>query len=475
MNVPAYKCLMTAPPAASAHWTPRLDRGGKPVYLAVADAIADDVRNGRLSPGARLPAQRDLARALGIDLTTVTRAYNEARRRGLVSATVGRGSFVASAPAVQPYGAPSGAPVDLTMNLPPPFEDRALVRRMWRGFSELEARHGLTLLLRYQDPGGSAEDRAAGALWLSDRIPGLSPDRTLVSAGAQPALMAVIGALANRGDTICCEPLVYPGLRAAAAQLGVELAPLEVDEQGIVPDALLRACRETGPKALCCTPTLQNPTTATMSLSRRQDIVAVARRFRLPIIEDDAYGKLPLDPLPPLAALASELTWHIAGLAKLASPALRIAYVATPDAKAVGPVAAGLRAATGMASPITAALASLWIDNGTMAEVLSAVRGETRARRLMAAEILGPRFVSSAEAFHLWLTLPPRWTRAAFQAALQARDVSVAPSDAFVVTGEPPEAVRISLGAPPSRAELAGALACIRDVLNEGQSAIMTV
>lgn len=458
---------MAAVPNASASWVPHIDRG-KPVYLAIADAIADDVRSGRLSRGGRLPAQRALAAALGVDLTTVTRAYNEARRRGLLGATVGRGSFIAPNPAVRPFGAASGAPLDLTMNLPPQFEDRGLVKRMWRGFSDLEARGGLPLLLRYQDPGGSGEDRAAGAQWLAERIAGLTAERTLVAAGAQAALLAVIGALANPGDVLCCEPLVYPGLRAAAAYLGVELVPLEMDEQGVVPASLIQACRDVGPKALCCTPTLHNPTTATMSLGRRQEIVAAARRFRLPIIEDDAYGKLPADPPPPLAALAPELTWHIAGLAKLASPALRIAHVVVPGSRDIDPVAAGLRAATGMASPITAAAASRWIRTGTAAAVLAAIREETQARRALAGEILGRSFAAPAEAFHLWLPLPKPWTRAAFQAELQATEVTVSPSDPFTVAGEPPEAVRISLGAPPTRADLASALTTIRQVLDRG-------
>ncbi|HEX4096887.1 MAG TPA: GntR family transcriptional regulator, partial [Caulobacteraceae bacterium] len=145
---------MAARPVSDSDWTPRIEGGGKPVYRAIADAIGDDLRSGRLAPGSRLPPQRQLAAALGVDLTTITRAYGEARRRGLISARVGQGSFVHASPALQPYGAPSGAPVDMTMNMPPPFQDEALARRMWRTFAEVGERQGLDLLLRYQDPGG---------------------------------------------------------------------------------------------------------------------------------------------------------------------------------------------------------------------------------------------------------------------------------------------------------------------------------
>jgi len=132
---------------------------------------------------------------------------------------------------------------------------------------------------------------------------------------------AVLGAVTNPGDTVCAEALAYPGFRAAASQLGLAVLGLEMDAEGIVPAALARACRDVGPRALCCTPTFQNPTTATMSEARRREIVAIARRHRLRIVEDDAYGKVPEQSPPALAVLAPDLTWHIAGLAKLASPA----------------------------------------------------------------------------------------------------------------------------------------------------------
>ena len=101
-------------------WTPRAETSGKPRYIAIADAIEKDVRDGRLSPGTRLPPQRMLAKQLGIDFTTVSRGYSEAQSRGLVTSHVGRGTFIS-----KPTEAPNGpdplrlADEDLSMNLPP--------------------------------------------------------------------------------------------------------------------------------------------------------------------------------------------------------------------------------------------------------------------------------------------------------------------------------------------------------------------
>ena len=459
--------------AADLSWISLVEAGPKPIYLAIADAIRAAVRMGRLHVGARLPPQRQVAAALGVDLSTVTRAYGEAQRTGLVTSRVGRGTFVAARP-MEP-AVPAGGLVDMSMNLPPQFSDEGLVQRMWRTAAELQAEEGLGLLFRYAPPAGPDEARAAGAHWLAPRLPHATAANTVVAAGAQAALVAAIAAVAQPGDSICAEALTYPGLRAAAAHLGVSVVGAAMDAEGMIPDDLARIAREVGPKALCCTATLQNPTTATMSPARRQAIVDIARRRRMAIIEDDAYGALPLRPPPPLAALAPEISYYIGGVAKVLSPAVRIAYVVAPDPSALARVIATLRATTGMPSPITTALATRWLTDGTADKVLAAIRAETRARRALAGGILGGLAGGAGEAFHLWLQLPKGRTRSDVQAELRARDVIVVPSEAFATTAAIPEAVRVGLGAPATREDCARALEAIRDVLDLGGPAAPTV
>ena len=456
---------MDMKPATGPPWTPTLAPGVRPAYLAIADAIAADLQSGRLRAGERLPPQRRLAAALGLDLTTVTRAYNEARARRLVEARVGQGTFVR--PQAPPPVRPAGRSADMSMNLPPQFDDPELERRMWGAVDQLRDSQGLGLLLSYSDPAGSPADRSAGAAWLRLRLPDVTADRVLVAPGAQAALAAIVGALAERGDTVCAESLAYPGFRALAAQLQLKVVGLAMDAEGLTPEAFDAACRIEAPKALYCTPTLHNPTTATMSDRRRMAIAGIARRHGVPIVEDDAYGALPDAPIAPIAAYAPELTWHVAGLAKAMSPALRIAYLVAPDRRAAARVAAGLRSGAGMASPLMAALATRWIEGGVGAEVTEAIRRETAARFQLAAEMLPQgAFVGRPDAFHIWIRLPPDWSRAAFAARLRSQEVGVVPSDAFCTAPEPPEAVRFSLGAPATQAETAAALGAIRDALD---------
>jgi DNA-binding transcriptional MocR family regulator len=235
----------------------------------------------------------------------------------------------------------------------------------------------------------------------------------------------------------------------------------------LIPEAFDVACRKEKPKALYCTPTLQNPTTATMSIERREAVVAIARSHNVFIIEDDAYGMLPRQAPPPLAVFAPELVYHIAGLAKCLSPALRVAYVVPPDERSTIRLAGSVRAMTSMTSPLTAAIATRWIQDGTADAVVAAIRKETAARQQIASTLLpvdGGR--ANPEGFHVWLRLAPPWSRGEFTNRLRTSGVGVVGSDAFAL-GSPPEAVRLSLGAPASQEELRRSLQLVGDFLAE--------
>ncbi|WP_077965086.1 PLP-dependent aminotransferase family protein [Ensifer adhaerens] len=445
-------------------WQPAIRKSDGPLYLAIADAIAADISEGRLSEGMRLPPQRVLAETLGIDFTTVSRAYNEARHRGLVEGRVGQGTYVKTR-RLRTSRPPTGGLVDMSMNLPPLFDDPILAARLWADMAALQADHGLELLMRYQPPGGAPHNRAAGAAWLKPRLGDIPPERVLVCAGAQGALLAAIGNLAKAGEMICAETITYPGLRALAAHLGIRLQGLAMDREGLLPAAFEDLCSKETPKALYCNPTLHNPTTATLSLERRQAIVAIARRHGVAIIEDDAYGALPAAAPRPLAALAPDLVYYVGGLAKCLSPALRIAYLVVPDSRSSVRIEGAIRATVGMASPLAAAIAARWIEDGTADAVLAAIRGETAARQRIVAELL-PAGVAQTNphAFHAWLRLPSPWTRGELSARLQAAGISVVASDAFAL-GAPPEAVRLGLGAAANHAELRRSLLVITDLI----------
>lgn len=455
------------------NWVPDLAKYGKPHYVAIADAIADDIESGRLASTDRLPPQRQLATRLDLNFTTVARGYVEAQRRGLIEARVGQGTFVK--PSVKrslvpqmsrPEAARRPALVDFTMNLPPEPEDPELLGRMREAFVDVSA--DLPSLLRYQGFGGSPADKDAALAWLL-KLRGLraAPNRLLICPGAHSALLAIMTTLTQPGDAVCCEDLTYPGARSIAAHLGLRLIGLPTDQEGIDAQAFAATCVRQAPKALYLNPTLLNPTTMTVSLRRREAIVDVARRYDVAIIEDDAYGFIPPDPPAAFYALAPEITYHVAGLAKCLGAGLRLAWLLTPSARAGLPVAANLRAATVMASPLTAAVATRWIEDGTADLLLAFIREESRARQRIAADLLPAGSVrTDPNGFHLWMTLPERWSRSAFASQARSTGIGVVASDPFVAAGAAPEAVRICLGGLASRWDVAHALEVIAHALD---------
>jgi DNA-binding transcriptional MocR family regulator len=450
-----------------ADWTPDLATSDKPHYLAIADAIADDIGAGRLAAGDRLPPQRKLAKRLDVDFTTVARGYVEAQKRGLIESKVGQGTFVRDRPKPRRgQQMPPPRPVDLSMNLPPEPDDPELIERMQAGVEFVS--RDIVSLLRYQGFGGTQADKDAASSWLGRRALVPAQERIFISPGAHPALLGILTILAKPGDAILCEAITYPGIRSIAAQLGLSLIGLPMDAEGIEVDALVEACKKKKPRALYLNPTLQNPTTLTISDQRRRDIADTARHFKLAIVEDDAYGFIPPHGHAPFAAIAPDLTWHVAGLAKCIGAGLRAAYVVVPDTRSTWPFAAALRAATVMASPFTVALVTRWIEDGTADTLLRFIRNETAARQKLVSEIL-PKGIYQSDplSFNIWLEVPAPWNRAAFVEHMRSTGIGMVASDAFTSSGPPPEAVRVCLGGPIGRPRLAAGLEYMTHALTE--------
>ena len=451
-------------------WVPDLTAFNGPRYRALAEALTADVRDGRLAAGTRLPTHRDLAWKLGVTVGTVSRAYAEAERRGLIAGEVGRGTFVRSpADAAMTMMPPdilgeAADPdfIDLTINRPVAAGEK---RAMAAGLQELAAEPDLTALLDYQAPAGRLEDRIAGAAFLQSCGLTTVPEQVVATAGGQHAMACVIGALTQPGDSLAVEALTYPGLRALASLLHLRLVPIAIDDQGLIPDALDAACRAAPIRALYVMPTLHNPTTATMPASRREAVAELAQRHDLALIEDDVYGFLLDTPLPPLAHYAPERGFYITSASKSLMPALRVGYVHAPKAQ-VERVAAAVRATIYSAPPLMARLVARWIRDGTVERLVREKRTETGRRNSIARRILaGAALAADPAASHIWLLLPEAWRADDFVAAARRRGVGIIPAAAFSVIRQPPEAVRICLGAQTITERIERALARLAELL----------
>lgn len=443
----------------SPSWLPRLAGNKGPRFLQIADALQAAVADGSLKPGDRLPPQRLLAAQLDVDLTTITRAYDEARRRNLLEGRGARGTYVA-APKVE-----LSPILDLSMNTPPPPDGVDFDDLLKQGLSQVLMRADSELLMTYHLGGGSDADRKAGARWLEPTFGHLDAGQIVVCPGAQAAIAALILALTRPGEVILAEPTTYPGLRAAATQFGRRLVAVEADQHGMLPGMLEEACRRHQPALAYLNPTLQNPTASTMPERRRKELAAIAQRCRLRIVEDDPYWLLADAPPPPIATYAPEQVAYISTLSKCLTPGLRVAFVLIRDAHERARFLAALRSFALMAAPLSAALATQWILDGSADGLLAGVREEARLRHRMARDILSGRYSGAGDGLHVWLDLPAYWNSAQLARAAEGEGIAVTPAEAFATSAASVNAIRISLGSIKDRGRLRAGLQRLSDLL----------
>ncbi|VVE32900.1 GntR family transcriptional regulator [Pandoraea capi] len=442
-------------------WKPALTAGKGPRYLRLASFIEQSVADGRLRPGDRLPAQRELASWLGIDFTTVTRAYNRARDRSAIEGRGPLGTFV-STPRVA-----LDQVLDLGMNIPPAPAGLFLGELLQKGVDEVLRHTDASMLMAYQLGDGGVADRQAGALWLTPMLGQLDPADVLVCPGAQATLAALLLMDTARDETVLCEPIVYPGLRSAARSLGRQLESVESDDEGMLPDALAAAAQQHRARLVYLNPTLQNPTTRTLSERRRRELIAVADRLDLTLIEDDPYWRLTPDAPPPLARLAPHRVHYISTLSKCLTPGLRTAYVRLASGRQRDIFLSTLHSFALMAPPLMAGLATQWIHDGTADRIMDGVKEAAAQRQAIAAEILGDGQARPMPGIHLWHALPAPWTARELTIAARAEGLAVTPADAFCLSADAPNAIRISLGGVRDPERLASALKRLRSLLRE--------
>ncbi len=442
-------------------WVPDLARTTGAKYLAIAEAMAAAIESGRLRAGDRLLPQRDMAARLGVDLTTVTKAYDRARGRGLIGARGRAGSFVLAQEMI-PAGVP---PLDTGMNMPPEVAGGALLATWERTASALLRAPGAGARLHYTPAGGRAADRAAGAA-IFDRL-GLAsdPDQVIVTAGAQNALHAIVAATLRPGDVVACGTHVYSVFLALARKAGLRLAPL--DRVGA--DALDALCRTTRVAALYLVPTIDNPTTHTLDPDERRALAAVARQHGVRLIEDDAYGQLPEQPLAPVTSFAPDLGFYVASLSKILSPALRVAHVRAPSMRDALALAAEVHATSVMAPPLDAALVTHWLDNGSYDRLVAETRAEAKARQAIAASILPDgSYAAHPCGYHLWIPLPAGIDQGQLAGVLRAAGLTAITADAFAAGEDGGSALRVSLGGAITRENLARGLTILEMQLSAG-------
>jgi len=330
-----------------------------PVHRQIYEAWQRGILSGRFASGARLPSTRELAATLSVSRGTVTQAYEQLLAEGYLQAAQGSGTYVCRelpertlrADGAARRGPQATRSVQLSRYGAGLQEDYVTYPALpghvcfaqwgpdregfpWALWRRIVARHSRRVsheLFDYSDEvQGHAPLREQIAAYVArSRAVHCSARQVIIVNGSQQGLDVCGRLLLDHGDTVAVENPGYPGALRTFAAVGAKLQPVPIDREGIL-------CRELGDaaRAVYVTPSHQYPTGVSMSLNRRLELIAWARKRAAVIIEDDYDSEYRYSgsPLPALQGLAEEVPVIYCGtFSKVMFPGLRIGYVIVPD------------------------------------------------------------------------------------------------------------------------------------------------
>ncbi|MEP1934528.1 MAG: PLP-dependent aminotransferase family protein [Roseibium sp.] len=431
-------------------WPPKPDELRRPVYRSLSEVIIRAIGSGELRDGDRLPTHRDLAYDLGLSVQTVSRSYDELIRRGFVLGEVGRGTFV-RAPGRDTHtpflpDSQHGTIIDCSM-LKPVVEALHL-DAMREGLTRLGKELPASAVSSFRPSGANRKYGETSRKWLARCGLEISTQGLILTNGNTSAMTIALMTAARPGDLVATEEMGHHALKPLCRYLGLRLAGLEVDAEGLVPRSFARLCENSKVSALYIMPSGLNPKATTMSLERRTDLVELARKHDVSIIENDAWGPLQKNRPLPVATLAPERTFYFTSLTKCIMPGLRVGYLVVPET--CESAAANRHLVTNwMATSIMIEIANRWIEDGTAEDLLQWQINALGERNRMAAEILsGVSFSASENGMHIWLPTPGTWSEDGFVAHARLNGVAIGPGSTFNMSDKVNSlGVRVCLGA----------------------------
>lgn len=448
-------------------WKPDLSSLTGPKYIALAELLERDIKSGKLKAGTKLPPQRELADFLDLNLSTITKVYKLCEQKGLLSASVGNGTYVSSDAAANPVllcGKEDSHLIEMGAIVP--FVTSNLKVKQYA--EQLMKKPDALELFSYGAPEGTKRQRTAGVTWLQKSEFCTDTEHIVLAAAGQNGLMAALGACFETNDKIGTEPMTYPGVKTAAKLFGIHLLPVRSSDYEMTEDGIRYAAQKENIKGLYVIPDYQNPTSHTMSLETRKMIAGVAIEENLLIIEDGINNLLSENPLPPIASFAPEQVVHIASLSKTVSPGLRTAFIHVPD-RFHEKMATALYSMNISISPLLATVSAALIEDGAADEILAERRQGIIERNRIVNQILEKFVMPVGLTSPLRsIQLPEYFTGKSFELCARQAGVEVYGAERFSVGNKTPEkTVRISVTTPPSVEILTEGLRRLRAILQQ--------
>lgn len=415
-------------------------------YRALVDELVAAIAAGRLKSGDRLPPQRAFAYAKGIAASTAGRVYGELLRRGLVVGEVGRGTYIAdpSGSAGAIGGEPRDGRIDLEFNFPTVSAQFAMIAKSLAGLQRADA---MRSAMGPVTQSALVSARTIAAKFMT--TPRWQPraDGIVFTGCGRQSIAAAISSLVPVGGRLGVEAITYATIKSIALRLGVVVVPIALDKEGLLPDAIAKVHRAGALSAIYLQPVLHNPLGHSMSAARREELIKLATKLDLVLVEDLVYGFLSDD--PPLAAGDEDRCVVIDSLSKRIAPGVAVGFLHVPR-KMRERAATTVRAGAWTVSALALDVGTRLMADGTAAEITRLKRTEARRRQAIVAELLaGIDIEADRRSYHAWVHLPNGWRSEAFAAAASRYGIAITPSSAFTVTpGHAPNAVRLALGLP---------------------------
>jgi len=447
-------------------WKPSLKNIKGPITKGLAKLLEEDIENGKLSPGTKLPPQRELADFLDVNLSTVTRAFKLCEEKGLICATIGKGTFVSSDVHIKNTMMETlerGSLIELGASHPTYEQNEYVVKTI----QEIMNRPDAYKLLEYKEVNGSPYQKRVVCKFLKKeyKLP-CNEEDILFTAGGQNALCSILLSLFNSGDKIGVDPLIYAGLKTSANMCKIKLIPIGRDEEGMSPKSLDNICKNEKLTGIYLINDIHNPTAKIMSEKRREEIGKISQNHNLLIIEDGIH-RLFLDNLPKTLYEISDNTIHIASMSKIICPGLRVGMIITPQ-RYKKEIQLALYNINVMVSNLQIEALCSIIHNHIYKLIINERKEIIKNRMKISEDILKKSNCTYNKGGNLiWLNLPNNFNSRNFEMLCKEKGVQVYCSERFVVGNEDElSCIRLCITAPHNEEELKNGLNIIVNLIN---------
>lgn len=473
-----------------------------PLYLRITDGLRQAIESGSLKPNDRLPPDRELSKILGVDRSTIARAYDLLSSEGLINSHVGRGTFVGAA-ALAPSSLSSvdsdeKALAELLKSAGKAVEPAPLNRIVWtdkfsrasqivfslanrqtvtapasdcisfasgipseeffpqREFdtivSDILASPRSADLFCYSQPEGHPSLRKEVLSYLGKQGIAVKDEQLLILSGSQQGIDLVSRTFIDEGDVVLMEDPTYFWAMCNFAAKGARCVPVASDHEGLRLEAFENAASSVNAKLLYLIPSFQNPTGATMPLERRKRLLNIARKHQVPLLEDNFVGDLAYEPsVPTLFSLdgGDGTVIYQGTFSKALCPGLRLGWLVAPE-----PVLARLQLAKRASDLSTNSMSQV-----VLAEYLSRGLYEERLATVVAAyrerlDVMCDELTRSAAdwlswkrpqgGMFIWAKLPPGYSSRELLNYAEREGVTFSPGDVFNVSGGRSEYLRLT-------------------------------